>query len=51
LAKRAAKITARATVAQALYSNQNELAAAVMGIFSVLKRGFFGRLKWLLLGR
>lgn len=52
LEKRVEKITARRTVAERLVRQQEQF---MLGVFRSLQgyfgRGFFGRMKWLLVGR
>lgn len=51
LARRAAKIEARHTPAQELRRETARTQGAVAVCLAVLKRGFWGRLKWLVLGK
>lgn len=51
LAKRQARIDARKTVATDLMDKHNQVARLAVSTAVVLRRGFFGRLKWLLIGR
>ena len=49
--KRVERIEARKTVAQQLSIEHARTRGIAVASYSVLRRGFFGRLKWLLLGR
>ena len=51
LAKRAAKIEARHTVAQQLSREHAITRGVAVGCLQVLQRGLWGRLKWLLRGK
>ena len=51
LEKRAAKIQARHTVAQQISLEHAKTRGLVIACLTLLNRGFFGRLKWLFLGR
>lgn len=52
LQKRTEKIAARKTAHEQLQSEQRRFMLGVAQAFnSYFKRGFFGRLKWLLVGR
>lgn len=51
-ARRTMRMSARSTVAQQLTRNQQVLVGGMNKVGEVVfGRGFFGRLKWLLLGR
>lgn len=51
LNKRAATILARRTIAEKLARNSALAIGRSNMVLAVLGRGFFGRLKWLLIGR
>lgn len=52
LAKRTEKVEARRTVAELLEKRQKAFMAGVaMSLAAYFNRGFFGRMKWVLVGR
>jgi hypothetical protein len=49
--KREARIMGRKTNAQRLSTEHAILTGTLNSVLALLRRGFFGRLKWLVLGR
>lgn len=49
--RRQTRISGRRTVAESLGRTQAMQAAVLQGHHNLLRRGFFGRMKWLIFGR
>lgn len=51
MARREMKTSARRTVAEQLVAVQTGQSRVLMGHHALLRRGIFGRMKWMLFGR